>query len=494
MISNNDFQKRAIVGVLVFGVAFLLVALVSQFRDGKGMLALLRGNYSTEETQDSSALNTAVGLDETEVPILLQEDEETAKVYEKVAPSVVSITTEDMQGGSRNRVVEQGSGVIVTERGHVVTNYHVVTGDKVGKLKYLVELLDGTLFEADLVGIDPVLDLALLKIRSEDTFQAVPFGDSDEVKVGHKVFAFGNPFRLGVSFSEGNVAARDRFLSEIQHDLFQITASLNPGQSGGPLVNVKGELIGINSSIYTKDKEFPGFQGIAFSIHSNEVKNSVTAILQKKLPVRGYIGITLGTINDYNRRILKYDKKVGALIYDVAPDSPAEAAGLKRQDIVTHFNGKSIVAGRHLIALLKRNANNKVSLTLWSEGKEKKVSVELGEAGRITSEEPMQSSDEKLAKLFTKIGITPGELSSRERSRGLYGVRVDGVSESSLAAEALIQKGDYIYLMNGMRFSRVHGFVTMLRRSVLNGETELRIFRASSKSVFTVRFPKLEIE
>lgn len=486
----RDLYRRSIITVLAFGIAFIVVGVIQQFREGKGLLSMLKGEAEAE-LSEIELINTSKGIDLAEVPTLAKSNEEIAKIYEAVSPSVVSITTE-MVSGNISSVVEQGSGVIVTDKGHVLTSYHVIAANVSRPIRYQVELIDGTLVEAKLEGEDPALDLALLRIVSGETYQPIAMGNSDSVRVGHRVFAFGNPFRLGVSASEGNIAAKDRFLSEIQHDLFQITAPINPGQSGGPLVNIQGELIGINSAIYSKDKQFPGFQGIAFSIRGNDVKESLIAMLKKEKTVRGYVGIMLGNLTDFNRKKMEYNNASGALVHAIAPGSPAEKAGVKKGDIITRFDGKLVAERKHLLSLVKRNANKEVEISLWRSGEEESLKVSVGELGKAV-DFLNSNTDEKLVTIVRKVGIIPADLTIAEKRKGLPGVRVGELVEGSLADRNGIQEGDFVISLNGMRITNGQWFLSMLRSTAMKQSNELRIYRENVGQK-AVKFPMIEVE
>ena len=489
MNSLNDWYKRLVVAIIVFGTAFLFVAMLSLFRENKGMLDLLRGNLGQESAP--SEINNEIGLSPRDVPLLIKANAEIEKIYDKVSPSVVSITAE-FGSSSGTKVLEQGSGVIVTEDGLLVTNYHVIAPKQIEPDRFQVELIDGSIYDAKLVATDAVIDLALLRILGKEKFKPIAFGDSDKVKVGHRVFAFGNPYQLGVSLSEGNVAATNRYLNEIQHDFFQITAPVNPGQSGGPLVNIQGELVGINSAIFSKDKQFPGFQGIAFSIRGNEVKDSIAAMRDGRRPVWGYLGVGLEELNERRRSDLKYLKKTGALVASVVPDSPAYKAGLQPQDIIIKFAGKAVVAGHHLMSMLKRSANKEVGMTVWRDGKEEKLSVSVMDRSQAKAMPTAKLKDAQLEALFNKIGIVPVELSNEELSKGFSGVKVARVLDDSLAEEHNLMAGDYITGINGVELINREMFIITLRQSILQRRTLLTVERPGYRPV-EVFFPQLRL-
>jgi S1-C subfamily serine protease len=245
-----------------------------------------------------------------------------------VVPSVVSIDTagvreqllRDPWGRARMQremTQGQGSGVIVTEEGHVVTNQHVISGQN----QIQVTLHDGKSHLATLIGEDRMLDIAVLKINAPGPFTPLKLGDSSQVKVGQIVFAVGNPFGLSETVTQGIISAKERSISDQQRDLFQTDAAINPGNSGGPLVNLQGEIVGINVAIYSPDKMNPGFQGVGFSIPSNDVRESLKQILEKGRPVHGFLGVRLYPIDERIRQTIGFEQTNGSLVDEPAPAS-----------------------------------------------------------------------------------------------------------------------------------------------------------------------------
>ena len=469
MKPQSDNAKRVVLNIIVFGLALLVVFLLGKLRTDSGLLDLVRGDFSTASVLKEGELNTARGLLLTDVPTLAKQDTEITKIVDLVTPNVVSVTTSSDSPFDRSVDVEQGSGVIITEQGHVVTNFHVVSSDKSVKLAYTVELYDGTLLDAELVGVDVDLDLAVLKIDSEEKFKPIAMADSDEVLAGQKVYAFGSPYGLGVSFSEGNVAARFRFLNEVQHDPLQTTAAINPGQSGGPLVNIKGELIGVNSSIYSRNK-VSGFQGIAFAIRANDVKASVWSMLKRERPTRGYIGLEVANMTESARKQYAYEKSGGVLAVFVRKNSPADKAGIKRGDIITKFNERSIVKDRQLVALVKRSANKKVEIEFFSQGEEKKMEVQISEWAKLKEEILTNASAEELANIHASVGLVVEDFTTIHEGYKINGVRIKEVIKQSKADRRGLKPGDMVRFLNGRQVKDVETFKKDLEVSVLTGQ------------------------
>lgn len=482
---KSYFIRKFITYLSIFAIVFIIAGVLSNLYYGRGLLELPNSNRAGEKT-DNIIINDKKGLESSEVNYLSKRDAEISRIVELVSPSVVSIRSAPTSLGGE---IEQGSGVIITSHGHIITNYHVIDNASLSeKNECLVELSGGRLVNAILLKVDTFLDLALLKIVSDEVFQPIAFGNSDQVKVGHKVFAFGNPYGLGVSFSEGNIAAKNRFLSELQHDLFQMTAALNPGQSGGPLVNVRGELIGINSSIYSKNKEYPGFQGIAFSIQSNEVQNSIKSMMLGVPKLRGYLGVTITELNNYQRNALGFDTAGGALVQGVVRKSPAQEVGIKPLDVIISFNDKRIIEPRHLIGLLKKNANKEVALGIWSDGKEKVVNVTLSqvEMSKMRGDEQSESMQNDI---LANYGFQIQDLSSIEK-KYIYGVKVKSITSGSVAERIGLKMGDNLLLINGQHIDVANAFLDLFRASSSNRATLIIAFN-KEKGYFRVHFPKL---
>lgn len=483
---KSYFVRKFITYLGVFAIFFIAAGIVSNLYSGRGLLEVPNFGNNVGGDTDNIVINETKGLKKSKVVHLSKRDDEIARIVELVSPSVVSIRSGSNDLGSN---LEQGSGVIITAQGHIITNYHVIDSPSLSaENEYLVELSGGRLVHAVLLKVDTFLDLALLKIVSDEIFQPIAFGNSDQVKVGHKVFAFGNPFGLGVSFSEGNIAAKNRFLSELQHDLFQMTAPLNPGQSGGPLVNVCGELVGINSSIYSKNKEYPGFQGIAFSIQSNEVQDSVKSMMLGVSKARGYLGVTLSELSNHQRDTLGLDTAGGAMVQGVVRNSPAQEAGVKGSDVITSFNEKRIIEPRHLIGLLKKNANKEVTLGLWSDGKEKKVNITLSQA-EMSKMRGDEESESMQSDILTNYGFQVQDLSSIEK-KYIYGVKIKSITSDSVAEKLGLQKGDYFLLINGQHIDVANAFLDLFRASSAQRETLIIAFN-KEKGYFRLRIPKL---
>src|SRR3990172_3817294 len=226
-----------------------------------------------------------------------------------------------------------GSGFIFSEDGYIITNNHVV--ERATDIKVILE--NGEIYHADVIGTDPKSDLALLKIEPKRRLPAVKFGNSDGLEIGDWVLAIGNPFGLGHTVTAGIISAKGRSLGLGSYDDFiQTDASLNPGNSGGPLFNQMGDVIGVNTAIVA------GGQGIGFAIPINMAKYVIEQLKDKGKVVRGWLGVLVQPITPAIAESMKLKEPKGALVSDVTPNSPAAEAGIKRGDVIVDFNGKKI--------------------------------------------------------------------------------------------------------------------------------------------------------
>ncbi|MEY8829857.1 Do family serine endopeptidase [Sedimentitalea sp. XS_ASV28] len=258
--------------------------------------------------------------------------EEFRKRFEKMIPQ--------NGGGVPQKGV--GSGFIISEDGQIVTNHHVVDGaDSV-----TVKLADGRSFRADVIGSDPLTDVALLQLETDEKLPVVKFGDSDSMRAGDEVVAVGNPFGLGGTVTSGIISAMSRDIHSGPYDDFiQTDAAINRGNSGGPLFNNDGEVIGVNTAIFSPDG---GSVGIGFAVPSDLVQTVVADLQDDGTITRGWLGVQIRPMSDEVASVLGYDGPKGAVIEAVSADSPARKGGLQKGDIILSFNGTRIEELRDL--------------------------------------------------------------------------------------------------------------------------------------------------
>ena len=341
-----------------------------------------------------------------------------------------------------------GSGFIIDSAGIVVTNNHVIDGAD----EITVTLQDGTSLKAKLVGRDERTDLAVLEVTPEKNkpLTAVSFGDSDASRVGEWVLAIGNPFGLGGTVTAGIVSARGRDINQGPYDNFiQTDAAINRGNSGGPLFNMDGEVIGINTAIYSPSG---GSIGIGFSIPSNLAKTVVAQLRQFGHAKRGWLGVKIQQVTPDIAESLGLKDPGGALVAGVEANGPAEKAKIKNGDIILKFNGQDVKEMKNLPRVVAETAINKqVPVTVWRDGKEVALDVTVGE---LPEEQQTASADkpaEAPAKTLelTSLGLTLSAITPESRDKfqiaqDQKGVLIADVGQGTPAADRGLKAGDVI--------------------------------------------------
>jgi len=374
-----------------------------------------------------------------------------APMLEQVTPAVVSIAVEGKQV-QRQQIPEQfqfffgpeqtrerpfrglGSGVIINaKKGHIVTNYHVIDGADDIK----VRLHDGREYDAELIGGDQMSDIALLKLEKAKNLTQIKLADSDKLRVGDFTVAIGNPFGLGQTVTSGIVSALGRSGLNLENfeNFIQTDAAINSGNSGGALVNLNGELIGINTAILGPNG---GNVGIGFAIPSNMMKNLTEQIIDFGEVKRGMLGVQGGEITSELAEALGYESSKGAFVSQVVPDSAADDAGLKAGDIIVSINGKRIDTFSELRAKVATlGAGKEIELGVVRDGKNKIFDVTLGES---------TNSKTKAEKLHE--GLTGAELTNTTSNDPATGVKVSSVAQGSPAEAYQLLKDDIIIGVN----------------------------------------------
>ncbi|WP_186171328.1 Do family serine endopeptidase [Vibrio chagasii] len=374
-----------------------------------------------------------------------------APMLEQVTPAVVSIAVEGKQV-QRQQIPEQfqfffgpeqtrerpfrglGSGVIIdAQKGHIVTNYHVIDGADDIK----VRLYDGREYDAELIGGDQMSDIALLKLEKAKNLTQIKLADSDKLRVGDFTVAIGNPFGLGQTVTSGIVSALGRSGLNLENfeNFIQTDAAINSGNSGGALVNLNGELIGINTAILGPNG---GNVGIGFAIPSNMMKNLTEQIIDFGEVKRGMLGVQGGEITSELAEALGYESSKGAFVSQVVPDSAADDAGLKAGDIIVSINGKRIDTFSELRAKVATlGAGKEIELGVVRDGKNKTFDVTLGES---------TNNKTKAEKLHE--GLTGAELTNTTGNDSATGVKVSSVAQGSPAEAYQLLKDDIIIGVN----------------------------------------------
>ena len=321
-----------------------------------------------------------------------------ADLAEKLMPSVVNISTsqtivtrsnpfpgfefppgspfedmfKDFGTPQRKKAYALGSGFIIDSSGIIVTNNHVIKGAE----DILVRIEGGQEYEAKVIGADPLSDLAILKIKSNEKFKPVKFGDSDKARIGDWVIAIGNPLGLSGTVTAGIISARNRNIGMARYeDFIQTDASINQGNSGGPLFNMNGDVIGINTAILGRE----GNIGIGFSIPSNNAKIVIDQLIKYGETKRGWLGVRIQFVTKEIADAAKLDKPRGALVQSVANESPSEKGGIKADDIILEFDGKLINEMKELPLIVAQTKVGKtVEVKVWRSQREVTKKIILG--------------------------------------------------------------------------------------------------------------------
>jgi serine protease Do len=346
--------------------------------------------------------------------------------------------------------VALGSGFIIDPSGYVVTNNHVVNNaDKV-----TVVLQDGSKHPAKVIGRDAKTDLALLKINAKQPLPYVAWGDSNAAQVGDWVLAVGNPFGLGGTVSSGIISARGRDIhSGPYDDYLQLDAAINRGNSGGPTFNLNGQVIGINTAIYSPNG---GSVGIGFAIPSSLAKPVIDQLREHGKVERGWLGVQIQEVTPEIAKSLGLPKDEGALVADVTNGGPAAKAGFKQGDVILSFNGHEINKVRDLpIVVAQTPVGEKANVAVWRDGKQENLQVTIGQM----PENPQQvaqndnGNEQGSNENASAFGLKLAPLTEKMRQRAgvpkhVKGVVVTGVDDSSPLAELGIQPGDVIEQIN----------------------------------------------
>jgi len=381
--------------------------------------------------------------------------ESFADLAEKLMPSVVNISTtqtvvtnvnpfpfefppgspfEDMfkEFGTpqKRKATALGSGFIIDAKGIVITNNHVIKGAE----DIFVRLDDGTEYKAEVIGVDPLSDVAVIKIISDIKFIPVKFGDSDKARIGDWVIAIGNPLGLSGTVTSGIISARNRDIGMNRYeDFIQTDASINVGNSGGPLFNMDGDVIGINTAIFGRG----GSIGIGFAIPSNSAKRVVEQLIEFGETKRGWLGVRIQIVTKEIADVEGLDKPRGALVASVADNSPSDKAGIKAGDIILEFNGVPITEMKELPKIVAQTEVGKtVEVKIWRNGKEISKKIKLGRletSEDFKEKKPKETKDTEIKSL--KINVRPIEkrdIQERGLTKNTKGLVITKIANDSL--------------------------------------------------------------
>ena len=437
-----------------------------------------------------------------------------ATLADRVVPSVVSVTIKDVQDPSeRNRRLPRdpfheffrgpqapsdepsvrrsaGSGFFISADGEIVTNYHVIEdADEIA-----IELVDGLQFEAEVIGRDEATDLALIKVKNPDRdFSYLALGESETVRVGEWVMAVGNPLDMDHTVTVGVVSAKGRVLGLSRdgtsfENFIQTDAAINLGNSGGPLVNIRGEVVAINTAINARG------QNLGFAVPVNILRQILPQLREHGKVVRGFLGITVTNLDQDSAEAFGLDSRDGALVAEVAPGRAADKGGVRHGDIVVEIDGEPIEDTRQLIDTISaKPPGTEVELTVVRDGKRKKIDVELearDEAGGDTDGGAEPSREDDTAE---RLGISVSELSAQIRE--IYGIDdetngvvITRVMPVSPAADQGLVRGDVILEANGEAIDSVDQLKDMVSDVDAGGYLRLYVQRpqAGGRSFFAI--------
>ncbi|MFW6140836.1 MAG: Do family serine endopeptidase [Acidobacteriota bacterium] len=499
-------KKVTIIALSSFIVGILIATFIFVYNPGN---ETSERNIQTVETQSASSNLYASALQQ-EISAL-----DFSAVAEKVSPAVLSITAEkvekrriigfdspfddfwdrffDIPRGDKEqeyRTTARGTGFFISSDGYILTNNHIVEN----AVKVEVTSLQDKTYEAEIVGNDPETDLALLKV-SDGNLPYVELGDSDNTKVGEWVLAIGNPLGLTHTVTAGIVSAKGRIFQGLEaqqpyQDFIQTDAAINRGNSGGPLINMQGKVVGINSIIFSPSG---GNIGIGFAISSKLAKSIMEKLKEEGRVIRGYLGVGVYDADKDFVESLNLESKKGVVVNNVEPESPADKAGLKRYDVITELNGKPIKDGNDLqfkVAEIKPGTT--VNLTIIREEKKRTVSVKIAEKDSGAETQPQSSSGGDLGLKVQEMTSSLARKYGYQTEKGLIITEVERYSEADRKG---LESGDIIMEANRQKAERIEDLQRTLKK--LNpGDPLLLLIRredrrgGSQDFMVTLRIPE----
>lgn len=478
---------------LIYGAILIMVGLII----GLGISSNLNWH--------SQAYTDEANISKESIDILSKTGQAMAEVAAAIKPSVVNISSTktvkisgiqspflddpffrqffgDQFGHSgrprEHKQASLGSGVIVDKDGYILTNNHVIKDADEIKVK----LSDKREFKGKVIGTDPKTDLAVIKIDSNH-LPVIKLGDSEKLKVGETVIAIGSPYGLNQTVTSGIVSATGRANVGIAdyEDFIQTDAAINPGNSGGALVNVRGELVGINTAIFSTSG---GYQGIGFAIPSSMAKVVMDNLIKKGKVVRGWLGVSIQAVTPELAKQFGIKDERGALVGDVIEDSPAEKAGLQRGDVIIEYDRKEVndpSALRNMVA--GTPPEKKVAITILRNGKEQKLEVTIAE---LPSEmQRLQGKFDNILKGVMVQGLTPEMKKNLDVPKRITGVVVTDIEDGS-PAEGVLMANDVILEVNRKKITGMKDYEAVVSQIKADHDVLLLVFRNGSAIYITL--------
>jgi len=377
-------------------------------------------------------------------------------------------------------VVSTGSGFIISSDGYLLTNNHVV--EDADEVK--VSLGDRREYKAEIIGTDPRSDVAVLKIDAED-LPTLKIGKSEKLRVGEWVVAIGSPFQLRFSVTSGIVSAKGRSIPNGSDSTYvpfiQTDVAINPGNSGGPLFNLDGEVIGINSQIYTRSG---GYMGVSFAIPIDYAMDVADQLRENGYVARGWLGVSIQEVTSELAEALGMEIPKGALVSQIIENSPAEKSGLKEEDVILFFDGEEIFYSSDLpLTVGSIRPESKVNAMILRDGKKKTVQVTVGELPK----------DPALAFENTQqnfLGLVVENQANDNQRSSVEGVLVTSVNPDGIAYESGIRRGDIIYSLARTRIENVNEFKGVLSELDNQRRTTIGISRNGNKRILSLNLSK----
>ena len=375
---------------------------------------------------------------------------------------------------SERKATALGSGFIIDKKGIVVTNNHVIEGAE----DIIVSVNGSTEYQAKVIGTDPYMDLAVLQIVSDEKFEPVEFGDSDKARIGDWVIAIGNPFGFGGTVTSGIISSRNRDIGLTRYDDFiQTDASINLGNSGGPLFNLEGKVIGINTAIIAPGQS--GSIGIGFAIPSNPASKIISQLIEFGETKRGWLGVRIQVVTEEIAEVEKLENPEGALVASVSENSPADKAGIKAGDIILEFDGKKVDTMRTLPKLVAQTeVGKRVILKVWRNQKliSKKVLLgRLESSKEFKAENKTEPDTSKYVRIETlKISVrdlNKDDISDRKLPKNTSGVVVTEISAGSPLM--FVSVNDIIVELQKKKVRNSNQFSDLVKEIINQGEKTL---------------------